>query len=60
MMNQQKLLVPEDEKILPVEEMIAYEEFTGRVEVLRELDKWVKNIQHISVFKISTFSISLR
>ena len=33
------------EKILPVEEMLAYEEFTDRVEILRELDKWVKDIQ---------------
>ncbi|MDM8521516.1 hypothetical protein QUF64_15830, partial [Anaerolineales bacterium HSG6] len=38
----------EDEKILPVEEMIAYEEFTGRVESLREWDKWVKNIQRMA------------
>ncbi|MCP4352970.1 MAG: hypothetical protein GY795_46560, partial [Desulfobacterales bacterium] len=36
-----------DEKILPVEEMLAYEEFTGRVEILRELDEWVKNIQRM-------------
>ena len=32
-------------EILPVEEMIAYEEFTDRVEILRELDAWVKRIQ---------------
>ncbi|MDM8529848.1 hypothetical protein QUF63_01655 [Anaerolineales bacterium HSG25] len=38
----------EEEKILPVEEMIAYEEFTGRVENLREWDKWVKNIQRMA------------
>ncbi|MCP4106279.1 MAG: hypothetical protein GY749_12190 [Desulfobacteraceae bacterium] len=37
-----------DEKILPVEEMIAYEEFTDRVEILRELDAWVKNIQRMA------------
>jgi len=36
-----------DEKILPVEEMLAYEEFTDRVEILRELDEWVKNIQRM-------------
>ncbi|MDM8538271.1 hypothetical protein QUF70_16070 [Desulfobacterales bacterium HSG17] len=36
-----------DEKILPVEEMLAYEEFTDRVEILRELDGWVKNIQRM-------------
>ncbi|MDM8518359.1 hypothetical protein QUF76_19360, partial [Desulfobacterales bacterium HSG16] len=34
-----------DGKILPVEEMVEYEEFTDRVEILRELDGWVKNIQ---------------
>ncbi len=37
-----------DEKILPVEEMVAYEEFTDRVEILRELDEWVKNIQRMA------------
>ncbi|MCP4108860.1 MAG: hypothetical protein GY749_25505, partial [Desulfobacteraceae bacterium] len=37
-----------DEKTLPVEEMIAYEEFTDRVEILRELDTWVKNIQRMA------------
>ncbi len=37
-----------DEKILPVEEMVAYEEFTDRVEILRELDSWVKNIQRMA------------
>jgi len=36
------------EKILPVEEMLAYEEFTDRVEILRELDEWVKNIQRMA------------
>ena len=34
--------------ILPVEEMIAYEEFTDRVEILRELEQWVKNIQRMA------------
>jgi len=38
----------QDEKILPVEEMVAYEEFTDRVEILRELDLWVKNIQRMA------------
>ncbi len=38
----------DDEKILPVEEMVAYEEFTDRVEILRELDAWVKNIQRMA------------
>ncbi|MCP4345243.1 MAG: hypothetical protein GY795_06915 [Desulfobacterales bacterium] len=37
-----------DEKILPVEEMVAYEEFTDRVEILRELDAWVKNIRRMA------------
>jgi len=36
------------EKILPIEEMLAYEEFTDRVELLRELDLWVKNIQRMA------------
>jgi len=37
-----------EEKILPVEEMVNYEEFTDRVEILRELDAWVKNIQSMA------------
>ncbi|MCP4401144.1 MAG: hypothetical protein GY801_28085 [bacterium] len=37
-----------EEKILPVEEMVNYEEFTDRVEILRELDAWVKNIQRMA------------
>ncbi|MCP4350813.1 MAG: hypothetical protein GY795_35555 [Desulfobacterales bacterium] len=37
-----------DGKILPVEEMVAYEEFTDRVEILRELEEWVKNIQRMA------------
>ncbi|ETR66705.1 MAG: hypothetical protein OMM_12449 [Candidatus Magnetoglobus multicellularis str. Araruama] len=36
------------EKILPVEEMVDYEEFTDRVEILRELDNWIKNIQKMT------------
>ena len=36
------------EKKLPVEEMVAYDEFTDRVEILRELDLWVKNIQKMT------------
>ncbi len=38
----------DDERIFPVEEMVAYEEFTDRVEILRELDLWVKNIQRMA------------
>jgi len=37
-----------NEKILPVEEMLAYEEFTDRVEILRELEQWVRNIQRMT------------
>ena len=37
-----------EENILPIEEMVAYEEFTDRVELLRELDLWVKNIQRMA------------
>ncbi len=37
-----------DEKIFPVEEMLAYKGFTDRVEILRELDAWVKNIQRMA------------
>ncbi|MDM8521315.1 hypothetical protein QUF64_14815 [Anaerolineales bacterium HSG6] len=36
------------ERQLPIEEMVAYEEFTDRVEILRELDLWVKNIQRMA------------
>mgnify|MGYP003980747127 CR=1 FL=1 len=45
-MNDKILTV--EEKILPVEEMLAYEEFTDRVEILRELTQWVKNIQRMT------------
>ncbi|MCP4376829.1 MAG: hypothetical protein GY794_11715, partial [bacterium] len=38
----------EDDRIWPVEEMLAYEEFTDRVELLRELENWVKNIQRMA------------
>jgi len=37
-----------EEKTLPVDEMVAYEEFTNRDEILRELDAWVKNIQRMT------------
>jgi hypothetical protein len=37
-----------DHEYLPVEEMLAYEEFTDRVEILRELEAWVKNIQRMA------------
>ena len=41
-------ILPVEEEILPVEEMLAYEEFTDRVEILRELTDWVKNIQRMT------------
>ncbi|MCP4105019.1 MAG: hypothetical protein GY749_05715 [Desulfobacteraceae bacterium] len=44
----EKMAMHDDEKILPVEEMVAYEEFTDRVEILRELDAWVKNVQRMA------------
>jgi predicted transcriptional regulator len=37
-----------EEKTLPVDEMVAYEEFTNRDEILREMDTWVKNIQRMA------------
>ncbi|MDM8528105.1 hypothetical protein QUF58_07815 [Anaerolineales bacterium HSG24] len=47
-------IIMDEEQILPVEEMVAYEEFTGRVEILRKLNNWVKNIQ-----KTGTWSTAL-
>ncbi|MDM8539026.1 hypothetical protein QUF70_19925, partial [Desulfobacterales bacterium HSG17] len=38
----------QNKKILPVEEMVAYDEFTDRVEILRYLENWVKNIQRMA------------
>jgi predicted AAA+ superfamily ATPase len=38
--------MPETE-IWPVEEMIYEDEFTDRVELLRDLDQWVKAIGHM-------------
>ncbi|NPV54118.1 MAG: hypothetical protein HPY71_11430 [Firmicutes bacterium] len=32
-------------KVLPVEEMVSEEEFTDRVEILRELEDWYRNIK---------------
>ncbi len=40
-------------KILPVEEMIFHEEFTGRDKELRKLDSWVKRIQRRGATSIS-------
>ncbi|MBD3327927.1 hypothetical protein GF340_01340 [Candidatus Peregrinibacteria bacterium] len=44
------------EKLLPVEEMVAYEEFTDRVEILRDLGAWVKNIQRMASPSIALIS----
>ncbi len=48
----------ETQNILPVEEILAEEEFTDRVEILRELEAWVKNIQRMA--STSTALISPR
>ncbi len=40
--------MPDQEPMLPVEKTVAYEEFTDRVEILRELEAWVKNIQRMA------------
>ena len=34
------------EKIMPIEECLEYEEFTDRVELLRDLENWIKNIRY--------------
>jgi len=34
------------EKNFPIEECLEYEEFTDRVELLRDLESWIKNIRH--------------
>ncbi|MCP4346471.1 MAG: hypothetical protein GY795_13200 [Desulfobacterales bacterium] len=47
-----------DTKIWPVEEMLQYEEFSDRVEILRELDQWVRNIGRMA--SASTALISPR
>ncbi len=35
------------EKIMPVEEILHEDEFTGRVEILRELEEWIKEIGRV-------------
>ncbi len=45
-------------RIWPVEEMLQYEEFSDRVEILRELDQWVRNIGRMA--SASTALISPR
>ena len=34
------------EKTFPIEECLEYDEFTDRVELLRDLESWIKNIRH--------------
>jgi len=34
------------ERIFPIDECLEYEEFTDRVELLRDLENWVKNIYY--------------
>ncbi len=46
----------DNERILPVEEMVAWEEFTDRVEILRELDAWVRNIQRMGSWSTAIIS----
>ncbi len=46
----------DDERMLPVEEMVAWEEFTDRVEILRELDGWVRNIQRMGSWSTAIIS----
>jgi hypothetical protein len=36
-----------DEKIMPVEEILHEDEFTGRVEILRELEEWIEQIGEV-------------
>ena len=34
------------ERVFPIEECMEYEEFTDRVELLRELETWIKNVRY--------------
>jgi len=45
-----------EEKITPVDEMMPYEEFTDRVELLRELDLWIKDISRMASSSTSIIS----
>ncbi|MDO8685771.1 MAG: hypothetical protein Q7J78_03765 [Clostridiales bacterium] len=36
-----------EEKIMPVEEILHEDEFTGRVEILRELEEWIQQIGRV-------------
>ena len=36
-----------DDRILPVEEILHEDEFTGRVEILRELEEWIEQIGRV-------------
>jgi len=45
-----------EERITPVEERMPYEEFTDRVELLRELDLWIKDIGRMASSSTSIIS----
>jgi hypothetical protein len=34
------------ERVFPIEECMAYDEFTDCVELLRELETWIKNVRY--------------
>jgi len=34
------------ERVFPIEECMEYDEFTDRVELLRELETWIKNVRY--------------
>jgi len=42
-----------DNKKLPIEEILEYEEFTDRVELLRELEEWIKKIGKVRASSMS-------
>ncbi|MCP4687885.1 MAG: hypothetical protein GY859_07525 [Desulfobacterales bacterium] len=41
----------DDTRLLPVEEIVHYGEFSDRVEILRELNQWVRNIGRNELYK---------
>jgi hypothetical protein len=42
-----------DQRIMPVEEILHEDEFTGRVEILRELEEWIEQIGRVGAGSIS-------
>jgi len=38
-----------NDKIMPVEEILNEDEFTGRVEILRDLEHWISEIDNIKL-----------